>query len=231
VIASTGRPGPQFTDISKGGQQCLTLRSIPQPYASSLCIGPALRTDHSVPVKASRMHSRGVVLSFRKHDGVMATWKDKDLPAMAGAGQFGSCLPCRSCSDYADMAPLQTLVESAPQAYRLKASNAASPISTFSGAMPRTIDATERVLCIAAAFTTSALYLCADHIPVVYSSEWASPRSRYRLCSARRIPRPPSTSRGAALGSFYQERGSRQQMSETLRRDGSSPRYNRSARP
>jgi hypothetical protein len=27
-------------------------------------------------------------------------------------------------------------VESAPQAYRLKASNAASPISTFSGAIP-----------------------------------------------------------------------------------------------
>jgi hypothetical protein len=29
-------------------------------------------------------------------------------------------------------------VESAPRAYRLKAGNAASPISTFSGAIPRT---------------------------------------------------------------------------------------------
>ena len=71
---------------------------------------PELRTDHSVPVKASRMHSRGVVLSFRKHDGVRTTWKNKGLAATADAGQFGSCLPARSCSDYADMEPLQSLV-------------------------------------------------------------------------------------------------------------------------
>ena len=71
---------------------------------------PDLRTDHRVAVKASRMHSRNVMLSFRKHDGVMTTSKNKGLPATADAGQFGSRLPSTSCLDYADVAPLQSLV-------------------------------------------------------------------------------------------------------------------------
>ena len=71
---------------------------------------PDLRTDHGVAVKASRMHSRNVMLSFRKHDGVRTTSKNKGLPATADAGQFGSRLPSQSCLDYADVAPLQSLV-------------------------------------------------------------------------------------------------------------------------
>jgi Transposase, Mutator family len=38
---------------------------------------PEFRTGHSVPVKASRMRSRGVMLFIQKHVGVMTTWKNR----------------------------------------------------------------------------------------------------------------------------------------------------------
>ena len=71
---------------------------------------PEFRTGHGVPVKASRMHSRGIVLFIQKARRNYDNSEEQGLPAT------GRCRPIRKLFaipeplDYADMAPLQSLV-------------------------------------------------------------------------------------------------------------------------